>query len=79
MVPLYAARLEDLAPGDVVVVECGACGHATALPPATLRDGLHLAPHERILGLAPRLRCRSCDERGKAVVSVKWREGRALP
>jgi hypothetical protein len=26
MVPLYAARVSDLAPGDFVLVECGAAG-----------------------------------------------------
>ena len=25
--PLYAARIEDLAPGDFVKVECAGCGH----------------------------------------------------
>ncbi len=32
MVPLYAARVEDLGPGDFVKVDCAACGH-TALTP----------------------------------------------
>src|SRR4051794_10560736 len=32
MVPLYAARVQDLGPGDVVVFRCGACGHAAELP-----------------------------------------------
>ena len=27
MVPLYAARIEDLGPDDFVRVECIACGH----------------------------------------------------
>jgi hypothetical protein len=72
MVPLYAARVQDLGPGDVVVVECGACGHTTAIPPIGLVHGLRLAPTERVLDLAPRLRCRECDARGKAVVSIRW-------
>jgi hypothetical protein len=25
MVPIYAARIEDLGPGDFVKVDCGAC------------------------------------------------------
>ena len=35
MVPLYAARLEDLKPGDLVPLEC-ACGHAMVLTPTML-------------------------------------------
>jgi ribosomal protein S27E len=27
MEPLYAVRIEDLAPGDFVKVECAGCGH----------------------------------------------------
>ena len=32
MVPLFAARIEDLKPGDFAVVEYGACGHTIAIP-----------------------------------------------
>jgi len=42
------------------------------IPAAALTDGLRLGPDEKILDLAPRLRCRECDERGKVVVSVRW-------
>jgi hypothetical protein len=31
MVPLYAARIEDLGPGDLVQVQCSACGHEELL------------------------------------------------
>ena len=57
--PLYAARIEDLGPGDFVRVECIACG-------------LRLPPYTPVLDLEPRLRCRECDARGKAVVSIRW-------
>jgi hypothetical protein len=73
MVPFYAARIEDLKPGDFVMVECGASGHTTTIPPIGLVHGLRLAPAERVIDLAPRLRCRECDARGKAVVSIKWK------
>jgi hypothetical protein len=69
MVPLYAARVEDLGPGDLIVVECGACGHTLA---SGIVHGLRLQPTEKVLDLAPRLRCRECDTKGRAVVSVKW-------
>jgi hypothetical protein len=73
MVPLYAARIEDLKPGDGVLIECGACGHETTIPHNGLVHGLRLQPAEKVLDLAPRLRCRECDIRGKAVVSIKWK------
>ncbi len=60
MVPLYAARVGDLKPGDFVQVECGVCGHDGLIHPAAL-PLLGLRPDERITDLAPRLRCRECD------------------
>ena len=44
MVPLYAARVQDLGPGNVVVVTCGACGHTAELPLSALIHGLVLQP-----------------------------------
>jgi hypothetical protein len=71
MVPLYAARVSDLRPGDFVRVEC-VCGHDEMIPAAVLTQGLRLAPDERIVDLAPRLRCRECDVKGRAEVSIRW-------
>lgn len=71
MVPLYAARVSDLKPGDFVVVECGACGHDGLIHPSAL-PSLGFVPDERLVDLAPRLRCRTCDVKGKALVSIKW-------
>jgi hypothetical protein len=73
MVPLYAARVQDLGPGDVVVFRCGACGHTAELPPSALLRRLGLQPTEKVLDLERRLRCRLCHARGQAVVSIKWR------
>ena len=72
MVPLYAARIEDLGPGDFVKAECIACGHDELIPASALLQGLRLLPHTPVLDLEPRLRCRECDAKGKAVVSIKW-------
>jgi hypothetical protein len=70
MVPLYAARIEDLGPGDFVKVEC-VCGHSELIPSSGLQQGLRLPPHLPVLDLQHRLRCRECDQRGRAVVSIK--------
>jgi hypothetical protein len=74
MVPLYAARIEDLGLADFVKAECMACGHDELIPASALLQGLRLPPTYRVLDLEPRLRCRECDARGKAVVSIKWGE-----
>ena len=36
MLPLYAARIEDLGPGDFVKVDCAACHHVALLTPQSL-------------------------------------------
>jgi hypothetical protein len=71
MLPLYSARISDLKAGDFVMVECASCGHDGLIHLAAL-PSLGLGSDERIVDLAPRLRCRECDARGKAVVSIKW-------
>ena len=72
MVPLYAARIEDLGPGDFVRFECIACGHDALIPASSLLHGLRLPPYTPVLDLEPRLRCRECDARGKGVVLIRW-------
>jgi hypothetical protein len=72
MLPLYAARIEDLGPGDFVKVDRAACHHVALLTPeALLRVGLRAAA--KLLDLKGRLRCRGCGRKERAVVSVKWR------
>jgi hypothetical protein len=73
-----AARIDDLGPGDFVKVECIACGHYELIPPTSLLHGLRLPPYTPVLDLEPRLRCRECDLRGKAVVSIRWAAGSHL-
>ncbi len=69
MLPLYAARIEDLGPGDFVKVDCAACHHVALLTPeALLRQGL--TPAAKVLDLAGRLRCRGCGRRGRAVAAA---------
>jgi hypothetical protein len=65
LLPLYAARIEDLRLGDFVKVDCAACHHVALLTPeALLRVGLSRAA--KVLDLKGRLRA------GGAVVSIKW-------
>ena len=54
MKPLYAARIEDLGPGDLVKIQCIACGHYRADPPSSLLNGLRLPPYTPVLDLEPR-------------------------
>jgi hypothetical protein len=68
---LFEARVGDLGPGDFVHVECQ-CGHDLMIAASTMAHGLRLPDHTRIADLERRLRCRECDERGKAVVSIRW-------
>ena len=70
MKAMYDARLEDLGPGDLVQVEC-VCGHVQMLPGSYFASG-KVPGYTRIIGLEKRMRCRECDELGKAVVSIKW-------
>ena len=71
MVPLYAARIADLGPGDFVKIDCGACSHTALVTPAFL-SRLGLEQHRKVLDLRDRVRCRGCGARGRAVVSIKW-------
>lgn len=63
MRPHYDARVSDLGPGDLVVVECG-CGHTETLT-ASMLTTAGVAPYQKVQGLAPRLRCRECDKRDR--------------
>jgi hypothetical protein len=72
MLPLYAARIEDLGPGDFVKIDCPVCHHVALLSPeALLRVGL--SPAAKVLDLKGRLRCCGCGRKGRAVVSIEWR------
>ena len=75
MVLPCAARIEDLGPGDYVRVSCLACSHYELLTADRLCiRGLPIAPTTLIMDLERWFRCRECDAKGKAVVSVKWAE-----
>ena len=53
MVPLHAARIEDLGPSDFVKIDCAACSHTALLKPAFLAR-LGLEPRRRVLDLKDR-------------------------
>ena len=71
MLPLYAARIEDLGLGDFVKVDCAACSHTALLTPAFLAR-LASGRDRKCLTLKDRVRCRGCGVRGQAIVSIKW-------
>ena len=62
MLPLYAARIEDLGQGDFVKVDCAACRHVALLSPEFLLR-LGLSPQTKVLDLKERVRCRRCGKR----------------
>jgi hypothetical protein len=67
MQQLYAARLNELGPGDFVLVQCGACGHDGLIHPA--RATVARAPLRRASGrfgtlaAVPRMRCQGESHR----------------
>jgi hypothetical protein len=63
MLPLYAARIEDLEPGDFLRVDCAACHHVALLSPEALPKA-GLRPATKVLDLIGRLRCRGCGKEG---------------
>jgi hypothetical protein len=65
-----AERVSDLGPGDLVHVECP-CGHTELLTAAMLATA-GVAPDRKVADLSRRMRCRECDELGRAVVSIRW-------
>jgi hypothetical protein len=56
-------------------VQCP-CGHTELLTAGMLATA-GVSPDQKVLGLSGRLRCRECDERGRAVVSIKSESTRA--
>jgi hypothetical protein len=73
---LYQARISDLGPGDLVLVICSLCDHRQSLTPAELGS----VPGDLcVMNLAPRFRCRNCDERGRVDIRVRWAEDYSGP
>jgi hypothetical protein len=77
LVPLYAARIEDLGPGDFVKVDCAACSQTALLVreadrlalraklAPTFLNWLGLSPRNKVLDLKDRVRCRGCGALGR--------------
>jgi hypothetical protein len=59
--PLYAARVEDLAPAATVAVSC-TCGHRAEVPVATIVA--KLPGWYRVMELSRVMRCRACKAKG---------------
>jgi hypothetical protein len=53
MLPLYAARIEDLGLGDFLKVDCAACQHVALLTPEVLL-GAGLRPSAKVLDVKRR-------------------------
>jgi ribosomal protein S27E len=72
IVPLHKACVGDLGDDDFVRITCFACGHETLIPPSTFLVRPGVSPDTPVLELEKRVRCRECNARGEALVSVKW-------
>jgi len=72
MVPLYAARIEDLGPVDFMVVECHSCNTNVGQLSARFLLSLGFPPHTSIKSLQRCTRCRGCGVRGRGDISIRW-------
>ena len=70
MVPYTVALLSDLGAGDFLTVKCAACEHEGVL--AGIDALRRRAGNIRVADLAPLLRCRECDQKGKVIINIKW-------
>ena len=77
MVPLYAARIEDLGPRDFVRVEC-ACGHDEMIAAAGLTHGMRLPPTRKYSTCNRGCGAAKCESRGSVSLSIKWAGGKRL-
>jgi hypothetical protein len=75
MQPLYLARIADLGHDDLAKVDCAGCHHVALLTREFLAR-LGLSPQTKVLDLKTRVRWRGCGAKGRAVVSIKWRQAR---
>lgn len=66
--PLYTARVSDLRQSEYVRVRCE-CGRAEVLT-AQMLSMNGVSPKQKLSDLGLRMRCRSCEERGCALVSI---------
>jgi hypothetical protein len=73
MVPLYAAQISDLGPGDRVKIECP-CGQLFPRLTAAMLGAAGIPSHIKLLDLKRQLKCQSCRWRGRGEVSIEWAE-----
>ena len=71
VVPLYAARIEDLGLVDLVVVECHSCNNVGLLSARFLLS-VGFPPYQKIHELQRHTRCRGGGVRGRGDISIKW-------
>ena len=71
VVPLYAARIEDLGLVGLVVVECHSCNNVGLLSARFLLS-VGFPPYQKVRELQRQTRCRGCGVRGRGDISIKW-------
>jgi len=69
---LYEARVRDLGPEDQVKVQCSRCLHSIIIPQIGMVQGMRLPSDTLIASVENRFRCRECDMKGSAIVTIVW-------
>ena len=69
IVPLYAARVENLRAGSFVGVICDGCGHSAHVAAEVIQNKLPGSEPIKYLGV--KLRCDACGERGRVILDVR--------
>ena len=68
-VPLFNARVDDLAHAETIDVECLGCGHRSQVQVSELKS--KIPDWYRVLDLPRVLRCDHCGEVGRAHVNAR--------
>lgn len=69
--PLYACRVEDLGPGEMIRAECLECGRVALLTGEQAMVHPRVKPYMRVLDLKHYLKCSGCGVTKRIDVTVR--------
>jgi hypothetical protein len=70
--PIDEARIRDLSYRDMIKVTCLACSNIQRLTRLYLERFSRMEPHQTVLSLQHRFRCKRCRTVGYTTVSIEW-------